>query len=110
MILQRMAKALRAQQWPTVVTEVMIVVVGIFLGLQADNWNNARLNQALATTYMSRIESELELQHKLLQRSSDYFTTARVHAVSALNGFSGSADTLDQQFAGYWFGKTVQKQ
>ena len=64
----------------------------------ADNWNNARLNQALATTYMSRIESELELQHKLLQRSSDYFTTARVHAVSALNGFSGSADTLDQQF------------
>ena len=42
MILRRLAEGVRKQDWFTVVVEVLIVVVGIFLGLQVDDWNNAR--------------------------------------------------------------------
>ena len=42
MILRRLAEGVRQQDWFTVVVEVLIVVVGIFLGLQVDDWNEGR--------------------------------------------------------------------
>ena len=42
MILRRLGNALREQNWFTVVLEVLIVVVGIFFGLQVDDWNERR--------------------------------------------------------------------
>lgn len=46
MILRKLADAIREQNWFTVVLEILIVVVGIFIGLQVDDWNEARKNQA----------------------------------------------------------------
>ena len=43
MILRRLAESIRKQEWFTVVLEVLIVVVGIFIGLQVDEWNRARV-------------------------------------------------------------------
>ena len=42
MILRRLTDALRKQDWFTVVIETLIVVLGVFLGLQVNNWNEAR--------------------------------------------------------------------
>ncbi len=39
MILQRLTTALRKQDWFTVLIETLIVVLGVFLGLQLGNWN-----------------------------------------------------------------------
>jgi len=39
MMLQRMAQALKRQDWFQVTIEVLIVVIGIFLGLQVTKWN-----------------------------------------------------------------------
>ena len=42
MILRSIADGLSQRKWGTVATEVLIVVVGIFIGLQVDDWNQAR--------------------------------------------------------------------
>ena len=42
MILRRLVTSLREQSWLTLVLELVVVVVGIFLGLQVDSWNEAR--------------------------------------------------------------------
>lgn len=42
MIIRKLATALRRQDWFTVFLEVTIVVVGIFVGLQVDDWNDRR--------------------------------------------------------------------
>ena len=39
MILRKLAAAMKEQNWVTVVLEILIVVVGIFVGLQVDGWN-----------------------------------------------------------------------
>ena len=39
MILQRMARQLRDRDWGALLAELFVVVVGIFLGLQVDAWN-----------------------------------------------------------------------
>ena len=48
MILRTLADALREQNWFTVALEVLIVVVGIFIGLQVDDWNSARIDRQRA--------------------------------------------------------------
>lgn len=58
MILRRMADAIRGQDWFTAVLEVLIVVVGIFVGLQVDDWNTRRQEQALLDDYLDRLEDE----------------------------------------------------
>ncbi len=43
MILRRITAAFRRQDWFTVFVETMIVVLGVFLGLQVNNWNAVRV-------------------------------------------------------------------
>ena len=61
MILQRLADAIRNQNWFTVVLEIFIVVVGIFIGLQMDGWNEQRKDRGLEQRYLERIYNELAL-------------------------------------------------
>ncbi len=46
MTLRRIATAVRRQDWFTVAVETLIVVLGVFLGLQANSWNETRLEHA----------------------------------------------------------------
>lgn len=55
MILRRLADGLRRQDWATVTVEFFIVVVGIFVGLQVDGWNQARNGRALEQEYLGRL-------------------------------------------------------
>ncbi len=58
MIIRRLAGALREQNWFTVVMEVMIVVVGIFIGLQVDGWNEGRKKQQNIEAQLLRIADD----------------------------------------------------
>lgn len=42
MIFRRFAGSLRRQDWTAVVVELVVVVLGVFIGLQAANWNEDR--------------------------------------------------------------------
>lgn len=42
MILRSIAESLRSQSWGVAFMELLIVVVGVFIGLQVDSWNDAR--------------------------------------------------------------------
>lgn len=58
MILRRLADGIRTQDWFTVVVEVLIVVVGIFLGLQVDGWNQAREERLEEQIYLERLQAD----------------------------------------------------
>ena len=44
MILRRITDAFRKQDWFPVAVETLIVVFGVFIGLQVNNWNEERKN------------------------------------------------------------------
>ncbi len=50
----------RKLTWDTAVLDVAIVVVGIFLGFQADNWYQARQDRQLEQEYMVRLLEDLQ--------------------------------------------------
>lgn len=59
MILRRLVAAFRRQDWFTVLVETMIVVFGVFIGLQVSNWNAARQDRAREEVYLARIAEDL---------------------------------------------------
>lgn len=59
MILDRLATGLKKRDWGTAVLEVLIVVVGIFIGLQVDDWNQARQDRSDIAIYLNRIHDDL---------------------------------------------------
>jgi len=60
MILHNLAEGIRGHNWSTVLIEVTVVVVGIFLGLQVDDWNEQRKENSLERDYIERLEAEVD--------------------------------------------------
>lgn len=44
-----------ARDWSVLLIELLVVVVGIFLGLQVDDWNEARKESARENAYLERL-------------------------------------------------------
>lgn len=59
MILQKLAQAIRRQDWFQVVIEVLIVIVGIFLGLQVQAWYEDQADRSDESIYLKRLHEEL---------------------------------------------------
>ncbi len=60
MILRRLATSIRKQDWFAVVIETLIVVLGVFLGLQVNNWNEAQKLEVQKTAAIERLHAEAE--------------------------------------------------
>lgn len=73
MILRKLANAIREQNWFTVALEVLIVVVGIFIGLQVDDWNSARIDRQRAQAYAARITSDLSDDIRELEKRRKFW-------------------------------------
>lgn len=61
MILRRLATAAREQDWFTVFVETCIVVVGLLIGLQINNWNDARSDRAKAEAFSERMLEDVTI-------------------------------------------------
>lgn len=97
MILQRLATSIRKQDWFAVIIETLIVVMGVYLGIQLGNWNAARANAEEYDLAKDRLRSEIvqniaqldELEPSLAE------TIARVRrAISVLKTCDDSPDNF----------------
>ena len=60
MLLRRISEHVKAQNWTAVALGFFIVVVGVFIGIQVANWNDARVNRATETTYLELLQRDLQ--------------------------------------------------
>lgn len=59
MVLRRFYDKLKGHDWASATVELLIVVVGIFLGLQAANWNDDRIERSLERGYLIRLHEDI---------------------------------------------------
>jgi hypothetical protein len=77
MILRRVTEHVKAQNWFAVGVDFVIVVVGVFIGIQVANWNESRLEQErarLSRTNRGRSEG----RHRRTGQASDLLDSAGV--------------------------------
>lgn len=66
MILRRIKAHIEKENWFAVGIDFLIVVVGVFIGLQVSNWNEARGEAAEYKLALERIESEIATNLKTI--------------------------------------------
>ena len=64
MLLRRLRKHFVDQNWIAVSFDVLVVVVGIFLGFQLDRWNEDRKESKTELRHLERLRTDLEIEKK----------------------------------------------
>src|SRR5687768_13536542 len=98
MLLRRVIDHLRRQEWSAIAIDFVIVVVGVFIGTQVSNWNEARLEKAATERLLVQLVPELAFQIEFFDSSRIYYATARRFADQALASWSGERRISDEQF------------
>ena len=80
MILRRVIEHFRKQEWTAIFLDFVIVVMGVFVGLQVSNWNAARADRATADRHLSEIAADLQ-SHLDLHDTLYGSAVARIAAV-----------------------------
>jgi hypothetical protein len=59
MILRRLMLHVKEQNWFAVGLDFLIVVVGVFIGIQVSNWNDVRRDRQAESIYLDRLGREI---------------------------------------------------
>lgn len=108
MILNRIGTAIRNQDWFVVFIELMIVVVGIYIGLQVDDWQKARQDRADEGRFLEALLQETRHnigQVEWRENAIELDAAAMRNVVSALKAGNLNQITDDEAYEALceWF-------
>ncbi len=84
MILRRVIAHVRAQNWTAVALDFVIVVMGVFIGIQVSNWNAARADAKRADDYLSRLRDDLINDADELEARRNYWLNVSAYGEAAV--------------------------
>jgi len=70
MLLRRVIDHVKAQNWTAVALDFVIVVVGVFIGIQVSNWNADRALRERANVYLEQLLIDLEADRATGERGA----------------------------------------
>ena len=89
MLLRRVTKDVRNQNWVAIGIDFAIVVIGVFIGLQATSWNEERIARKNAHTYYARLSRDARIR---------YYEQTKGHAEAALRVLGSPEPSFDETF------------
>lgn len=98
MIIRRIAVAIRRQDWAVVLIELLVLIVGIYIGLQVDNWNETRVAHANAKSYYARLVEDLRFEEISRLKRKDYLESVKAHGEAALDALESPGTETGEQF------------
>lgn len=95
MILRRVAESLKAQNWTEIWIEFVLLVAGVFLGIQAANWNEARTARAHEHQLLVELRAEVAeaiRQTRIRQRAFEQVNRSGRRAIAFLDAGQSCGD------------------
>ncbi len=84
MILRRVIAHFRKQEWTAIAIDFVIVVVGVFIGIQVSNWNAARADDARARGYLERIAADVDADIAGYRNRIDFWNKVSAYGAKGL--------------------------
>lgn len=84
MLLRRVTEHVKSQNWTAVAIDFVIVVFGVYVGIEVSNWNERRVEAQRAQEYLERIESDLAYNVRALESRRIYWIDVTEQARMAL--------------------------
>ena len=86
MVIRRIREHVATHNWFAVGIDFLIVVAGIVIGTQVNNWNQARIERKQGDEYRERLLADLQSNDAHNQNRRSYWQDVRRHAQAALSG------------------------
>lgn len=96
MIIRRAIASFRRRDWASVAIEIMVVVIGVFIGLQASNWNDDRETERRAAVFSERLKSDLREEAWGYEVQVAYYSDVADYARRAADALSGGPPLSDE--------------
>lgn len=84
MIVRRIRMHVARQDWFAVLIDLLIAILGVFIGIQVANWNEARGQRAQSHEDRQRLIADLDSNAADNENRALYFGAVRRHALGAL--------------------------
>jgi hypothetical protein len=97
MILRKLSHSLKEQNWTAIWIEFVLLVTGVFLGIQVSNWNAERETRQKSAIFTARLTTDLQVEAWAYQYLIEYQKDVQANARRALDGFDGSQPLSDEQ-------------
>ncbi len=94
---RRLLEQLREQNWLAVAIDLVIVVGGVFIGMQVANWNEERLAGRKADAFTERLRTDLREEAWGYEMQVGYYTDVLAHGRRTLDAITGRAALSDEQ-------------
>ena len=113
MILRRLAKAIAEQNWFTVLLELVIVVLGIFIGLRVTEWNDDRKLRQQEAVYLELLRNDaatMRTQVEVRKARREAWAETMLAALSGLENCdqsSGSMKAVEETLESYQSGPGI---
>jgi hypothetical protein len=98
MISRRVRDHVVHHNWFAVSVDLAIVVIGVFLGTQANDWNEARIEARQAREYRSMLIDDLEANRQNLDLHRRYYEWVRGEGLKTLAALDKPSSALGEQF------------
>jgi hypothetical protein len=104
MILRRIIEHFRKQEWTAIVIDFVIVVAGVFVGLQVNNWNAERGERRTEIGYLAAMEEDVafsvdSLETQVSDMERQEAAHAALYAYSVDPNATIDPDVRDRQIA-----------
>jgi hypothetical protein len=98
MLLRRITEHVKAQNWTAIAIDFVIVVVGVFIGIQVSNWNEDRQNDSRIQSYYQRLIQDSESEIQALNARLDYIAVTETYGEKALATLEDEVAMLSSEF------------
>lgn len=98
MILRRMTHHMKAQNWPAITVEFFLVVLGVFLGIVAANWNEERLEKRETQRLLEQVDTQLTTNLRFIDALSSYYGITGAYGDRAIAAWEGDPSVSDEEF------------
>ena len=97
MILRHVIEHMKHQHWTAIWIDLVIVILGVFIGTQVSNWNADRETRQKSVIFSARLMDDLRVEAWAYQYLIEYQKDVQANARRALDGFDGSQPLSDEQ-------------
>jgi len=96
MILRRLTQSLKQQNWTAILIEFVLLVLGVFLGIQVSNWNQRRATDQEAAVFTERLKADLRGEDWTYQFMIAYYGEVLANANRAADALEGKMPLADE--------------
>ena len=97
MILRRLSQSIKEQNWTAIVIEFVLLVSGVFLGIQVSNWNAERETNNQSDVFTERLKADLRQEAFFYQYLIEYNRDVLASAEKAVNALTGKVPLSNDQ-------------